>query len=91
MTNITADACYITADTTKVTADGKSLKIDSGVEWDTGPMGPGFFILFHNKPSKSGGDSGNVPRGTYQAVNRIREEDDELLLILQLAVTYKLI
>ena len=86
----------ITWDQNCWTFDGNNGCDDGSVPSQGGtlnfPMGPGFFILFHNKPSKSGGASGNVPRGTVETdINRIRDDDEELLLIIKLAVAYRLI
>lgn len=50
-------------------------------------MGPGFFIFFQKKQAEKQKDVPTEIIGT----NRIKEEDEELILILQLAVTHKLI
>ena len=85
----TADSTKIRADQTCWTADG-SDKCPRDKGTTCYPIGPGFFIFFQDCKRKSSG--GNVPRGTTQiSDNRIIEDEEEILLIIQLAVSYKLI
>ena len=85
----TADSTEIRADQTCWTADGSNDCNDGGGT-TCSPIGPGFFLFFQDCKRKSSG--GNVPRGTTAiGENRIREDEEELLLIIQLATAYRLI
>ena len=86
----TADSIQITADQTCWTADGYNGCLQQGGGTSCSPIGPGFFLFFQDCKRKSTG--GNVPRGTtYIDKDYILEDEEELLLILQLAKTYRLI
>jgi hypothetical protein len=85
----TADSTQITADQTCWTADGHD---DCAVFEDgsksAGPMGPGFFIFFQREIAEK---TVLEPYPEYIGKDRRLAEDEEILLFVQLAVTYKLI
>lgn len=83
----TADSTQITADQTCWTADGSNNCCDGGGTSES-PIGPGFFIFFQNPSRKSGGLPTRRPAiyGLDES-ERIIKDDEEILWLIQLAVT----
>lgn len=86
-----ADSTLITADQTCWTADGSDNCERQVSNTTCPPMGPGFFIFFQN-PCVADKVSRQPPAEYFDDTQlRIKRDDEELLLIIQLATTYKLI
>jgi len=78
----TADARFITADTTCVTADGLSRCHQHEGNSKGNIVGPGFFIFFQYD-KEIGGGSSTTYEGIIQKTDRRKQDDEEILLLLR--------
>ena len=77
----TADARFITSDTTCVTADGLSRCHQHEGNSKGNIVGPGFLIFFQYDKEIGGGASSTFVYKPSK-IDRIRQDDEEILLLL---------
>ena len=81
----TADASFITSDTTCITADGLSRCHQHEGNSKGDFVGPGFFIFFQHDKEIGGGASSTL---VYESkkIDRIKEDDEEILLLMRIII-----
>ena len=85
----TADASYLYADSSCITADGaNNCLLDS--YYEDGPMGLGYLLLFQNEVGKSGTGDGSGKR-LNRRKQLILQQDQQVLEFIQILVSSRIL